>query len=100
MTETCISFLNKKEKSIEDQMKETKLKQGLVFSFSRDNDIFACVVVQTGPGRFQVIGLNTWNRYTENVLTPSNSVYDVVYDEDYIYSDFIIYSKLSIDLIK
>lgn len=101
MTITYVSSLQVFEQPCIQEMKKIKLKKGLVFSFSVTNnvDIFThnVVVVQVRAGNLQLITINDWNRYSDNLFTAEQSVYESI-KKGWRILDFTIYDKVSIDL--
>lgn len=93
--------------SVEEQMKLTKLKQGMIFKFTRTNnkdfrsDTFILVVAQItiGVNNLQLLSLNSFNRYSDFMYSSTESIWQAIDGcSDYTYSDFVVYPEVEIKL--
>jgi hypothetical protein len=102
MTITAIKQTSYKDKTAEERMKETKLKKGLVFTFTRENkelgtETFTLVVVNVKAGKLQVISINSWNRFTDETFNDGDSCFELI-ASDYEIINFKVANKMLVDI--
>ena len=104
MTITTIKQNSFQDKTAEERMKETKLEQGLVFTFTR-NDIehnsfsetFTLVVVQVKADKLQVISIDNWNRFTDVLFNTGDSCFELI-DADREITAFKVANEMIVDI--
>lgn len=94
--------------SVEQQMKQTKLKIGMIFKFTRKliddrftPGTFILAVVQTtiGVHSLQLVSIDSFNRYSDSMCSSDYSVWQAIEGcSDYTYSDFVVFSEVEIKL--
>lgn len=94
--------------SVEQQMKQTKLKQGMVFKFTRNfiNEelkpvTFTLAVIRTTIGlhNLQLVSLDSFNRYSDSMYSSDHSIWQAIEGySDYYFSDFVVFSEVEIKL--
>lgn len=87
--------------SVEQQMKQTKLKLGMVFKFTRKlidssfkPETFILAVVQTtiGVHNLQLVALDSSNRFSDSMCSSDYSIWQAIEGcSDYTYSDFVVF---------
>ena len=105
MTITTIKQNSYKDETAEERMKETKLKQGLVFTFTRKetkcsilpSETFTLVVVQVKACKLQVISIDNWNRFTDETFDGGDSCFSVISDDNEI-TAFKVADKMLVDI--
>lgn len=92
--------------SVEEQMKLTNLKRGMIFKFTiTDNkdrtSTFILVVAQItiGVNNLQLLSLESFNRYSDFMYSSAESIWEAIDGcSDYTYSDFVVYPEVEIKL--
>ena len=103
MTITDIKQNSYKDKTAEERMKETKLEQGLVFTFTRKYDkvinteTFTLVVVRAKTGKLQVISIDSWNRFTDETFDGGDSCFLLISKREEIV-DFKVANEMIVNI--
>ena len=100
MTVTNIKDTNSVQtvKTPNERMKETTIKQGMVFKVHRGSEEFIIVIVQANMLKYQAICLTSWNRFTDEQHHADASVGDVMKADDNEYTYFEIINKIEITI--